>query len=79
MNVPKPLTLEVEPKTVRSKDIECFIRTIYTDCSRAYRILRHVLSFRSLASLRKRLVNWRRDREVVWSRCHHVPHHLLMS
>ena len=25
-------------------------------------------------SLRKRLVNWRRDREIVWSRWCHVPH-----
>ncbi len=27
-------------------------------------------------SLGKRLVNWRQDCEVVWSRWRHVPHHL---
>ena len=53
-----------------------YIRTIYTDCSRAYRILRHVLLFIPQPSLRKRLVYWRRDLRVVWSRWRHVPHHL---
>ena len=45
-----------------------YIRIIYTDCSRVYRIglLRHVL-YHSVGqlSLRKRLVNWRWDRSVV--------------
>ena len=30
-------------------------------------------------SLRKRLVNWQRDREVVWSWWRHVPHHLATA
>ncbi len=55
MNVPKPLRFEVEPNTVlKILNIlyTCTVRTIYTDCSRAHRILRHVI-YHSVAKSEK--------------------------
>ena len=52
MNVPKGLRFEVEPRTVLKILNILYIRTIYTDCSCAYCIPRHVL-YHSVAKSEK--------------------------
>ena len=66
MNVPKLLRFEIDSGTVLK--ILNVLYILYTDCSRAYRILRHILYHSTAKSEKETIVNWQRDGEAVWSR-----------
>ncbi len=78
MNVPKPFRFEVDAKIVLK-----VLNVLYTYYLHRLFACISYTEIRTIIipqlSLPKRLVNWWLDREIVWSRWRHIPHHLQVE